>query len=83
VVIGAAPAKIAAHSTPDLFFGRLRVLSQQPFRSHNLAWRAVPALKGVILDECLLDRSQLFAVISPSRVVIRVPWASTARVMQA
>ena len=41
---------------PDLLLGGIRVLAEQADRRHHEPRRAVPALEGVVLVECLLHR---------------------------
>ena len=65
VVVPRAAAEVALEPHPDLVFGGMRVLVEQPDRGHHHARGAVAALEPVVLHERLLHRVHL-AVLGES-----------------
>src|SRR5438105_4499170 len=55
VRVGAATAEIAAHLLADFSVRMSMLLMQQPQRGADLARCAIAALKGIVLDERLLQ----------------------------
>jgi hypothetical protein len=52
----AAAANVAAHQLANFIGGFRLSLRKEPRRRANLAWRAVPALKCIVIDKRLLQR---------------------------
>jgi len=59
VIIGPATAKVAAHAAAYFLEGWVGIVPENSFDSHDLPWRAVSALKSIVLKKGLLDRPQL------------------------
>src|SRR6185437_12126067 len=62
VRIGCAAANVAAHVFTDILIGVGMALAHAGNRRHDLPWRAVAALEGVLFDEGLLHRMQPVAL---------------------
>src|SRR5215831_979592 len=58
-LVRTAPADVAAHALPHVLVGGPAVFAEECHRRHDLAGRAVAALKCVVFNECLLYRMQL------------------------
>src|SRR5438270_12777795 len=63
--IGAAAADVAAHRLAHVIVGRAPRLVEHGDRGHDLARRAVAALKTVVGDECPLHRVERLARREP------------------
>src|SRR5207248_10152943 len=61
VVVGSAPAYVAAHPVADLLCRARVALADASDAGHDLSRRAITALKTIALDESLLQRMQLVA----------------------
>src|SRR6266478_3669812 len=59
VHVAGTPAQVPFESSPDVVFGRTRVLRQKVGRGHDESRRAVAALQAVLVPERLLDGVQL------------------------
>ena len=58
LVIGATAADVAAHQLADFVCGFRLAFGDQSCSRADLPWRAVAALEGIVVDECLLQRMQ-------------------------
>lgn len=59
--MGSALAKIGGKRLPDLVFGRMAIPGKKGRRLHDHAVDAVAALRGLFVDECLLQRVGVFS----------------------
>lgn len=54
--ISAAPADISLHGGVDVFIRRIRISLEKSGRCHDLATLAIPALRYLLRNPCLLNR---------------------------
>src|SRR5439155_939307 len=59
VGVGAAAAEISAHVFADISIAAGMAFMHAGDGRHDLSRRAVPALEGIVIDECLLHRVEI------------------------